>query len=87
MPRQIEIHIDKLVLHGFSPHDRHRIGDAVQEALKEYFNENNIPESLTHGRFAAHIDAGTFRFHGSQPPKETGENIASAVYKGLANED
>ncbi len=32
-PYNIELHIEELVLHGFSPNDRHAIGEAVQREL------------------------------------------------------
>ena len=35
----IHLHIDKLVLYGFKPADRHRIGDAVERALGQLLAE------------------------------------------------
>ena len=29
-PQNVELHIEELVLHGFAPGDRHRIGEAVR---------------------------------------------------------
>ena len=38
-PYNIELHIEELVLHGFSPRDRDAIGEAVQRELTRLFVE------------------------------------------------
>ena len=42
----IDLHIDKLVLYGFSPGDRYRIGDSVETELVRLLTEQGIPPTL-----------------------------------------
>ena len=86
MNRSVEIHIEHLVLHGLSPHERHHIGDAVQAVLQQMFAQQGLPAMLTKGIFIQHLDAGAFDIHHGQKPAATGESIAGTLYKGLSNE-
>ena len=58
-PREIEVHIEELVLHGFAPSDRWHIGDALESELQGLL--------ITHGFPAAwqtdprKLDAGSIR--------------------------
>ena len=45
----IELHIEELVLHGFEPGDRHRIGEAIERELARLFAEQGTPPSLAQG--------------------------------------
>lgn len=85
MSKTIEIHIDELVLHGFSPHDRHRIGDAVQAAIYQHIMTTGLPDLLSTGGFTPVINAGSFDVS-SPKPIAIGENIASTVYNSFSNE-
>ncbi len=86
MKKVIEVHIEELVLHGFSPHDRYRIGEAVQAALHAHFAMNGLPPLLSVGGFTPYIDAGNFDMHTAQQPASSGENIATTIYKGFSHE-
>src|SRR3712207_3298477 len=59
-PVNIELHIEELVLHGFAPGDRYRIGEAVQRELARLFAEQGVPPSLVGGGEVAHLDGGSF---------------------------
>lgn len=48
-PENIELHIEKLVLHGFAPGAHSRIGEAVQQELTRLFLEQGVPRSLSQG--------------------------------------
>lgn len=43
---RLEIEIDELVLVGFDPRERHRIGDALQQALAAQCVEAGLASSL-----------------------------------------
>lgn len=85
MNQVIEVHIDRLVLHGFSPHDRYRIGDTVRAALYEKIAESGLGGVLSEGGSLPYIDAGAFDMTTGQSPSVTGENIADSVYKSFSN--
>ena len=42
-PGNIELHIEELVLNGFGPVDRYRIGVAVEVELARLFAEQSVP--------------------------------------------
>ncbi len=79
----IELHIEKLVLHGFSPSDRHRIGEAVELELTRLFTERDIPPSLAQGGEFARLDGGAFNIAPSSKAAAIGTRIAQSVYAGF----
>jgi hypothetical protein len=85
MNRTPSIHllIEELVLHGFAPGDRHRIGDAVQQELARLFTEKQIPTGLTNDSAIAGLDAGSFPSTAASSPEATGAQVARAVFGGL----
>ena len=45
----IELHIEELVLHGFSPSDRYRIAEAIERELVQLFSRQSAPSALLGG--------------------------------------
>lgn len=80
----VEFHIEELVLHGFAPGDRYRIGDAVERELARLFAERGVPPSLANGGEIAHINGGAFEVTPGAKPEAMGVQIAQVVYGGLA---
>ena len=78
----IVIEIDELVLHGFPPADRHRIGEAVQAELARIFVERGLPAAWSGGGAAARLDGGSFDASG--PGAAAGGGVANAVMSALA---
>ena len=82
----IELHIEKLMLHGFSPGDSHRIGEAVERQLTRILTEQGMPTSLSHGGERSHINGGTFNTATNTHAKTIGIKIVQSVYSGFKNE-
>ena len=80
-PREIEVHIEELVLHGFTARDRWQIGDALERELRELLAEKGIPPAWLAS--PERIDAGTARTS-DDDSDATGAGIAEAVYRGGA---
>jgi hypothetical protein len=78
MKPNIELHIEELVLHGFPPHERHAIADAVRDELAMRLGDSGVE----HARSADRLDAGTVPL----PPgaKAAGRSIGGAVHEVLA---
>ena len=57
-PKNIELNIEELVLHGFSPGDRYGIGEAVERELTRLLADRGVPESLAQGGEVASVDGG-----------------------------
>ena len=69
-PRSIELHIEELVLHGFAPGDRYRIGEAVEQELAQ-------------GGEIVSVDDGAFEVAPGSRAEAVGAQVAKAVYGGL----
>ncbi len=82
-PRNIEVHIEELVLHGFAPKDRYAIGEAVQRELTRLFAEQGIHPSLSQGYDRGHLDGGTFHVQPGAKSDTIGTQVAQSVYGGL----
>ena len=82
-PKNIELHIEELVLHGFSPSDRHRIGEAVEQELTRLVADRGVPQSLERGRKIANMDGSAFEVTQGSRAQVVGAQVAKAVYGGL----
>jgi hypothetical protein len=83
---QIEVHIEELVLHGFAPVDRYRLGAALELELARLLSEQGVPRLLTGSAQLAQIDAGEFRMKPRGKPQKIGAQIAQAIYGGMSDE-
>jgi hypothetical protein len=79
----IVIEIDELVLHGFPPADRYRIGEAVQAELTRILGERGLAGAWTSGAAAVRLDAGSFNVASGMPAAAIGGSAAEAVYRTL----
>ena len=79
----IELHIEKLVLEGFSPASREQIGAAVQQELARLLTEHGLPPAWSTGREIEWLNAGTFRCDAQSKAEATGNQVARAVFGGL----
>lgn len=82
----VELHIEQLVLHGFAPSDRHRIGAAIQQELARLLAEQGISPGLAQGKTIGQLDGGAFEIKAGTPPRVIGAHIAQAIYGGLQYE-
>lgn len=81
-PREIEVHIEELVLHGFAPSDRWRIAEALEEQLHGLLAAKGIPPAWLSS--PERIDAGAINAAGLAKPTTVGAEIAGSVYRGGA---
>jgi hypothetical protein len=81
---KLEMQIDELVLYGFAPGDRFRIGEAVERELARLIGERGA-ETLA-GRWVnvAKLDSGSFHIARGGNAEGMGRQIALAVHGGLA---
>ena len=80
---EIELHIEELVLDGFAPADRYRIGDMIERELSRLLSEGGVPPSRIANPGQAHLDAGAFNVASVSTPEQIGAQVAQAVYGGL----
>jgi len=76
----VHVHVETLVLHGFSAGAGWWIGDAIQQELTRLIGEQGLPSGIREIGDAARLDAGRISLrHGAQPAA-VGAQIATAVY-------
>ncbi len=79
-PREIEVHIEELVLHGFAPGDRWRIGDVLESELRGLLMEKGLP--VAWHQSPEKIEAGPLRAASLTKPSRAGRQIARTIWKG-----
>ncbi len=87
-PARIELTIDEIVLHGFAPHDRARIGRAVEAELSRLLAEaaapgGALPRSLAANGAARAAAGGDVHVAPAATPEMVGGQVAGAVYRAL----
>jgi hypothetical protein len=76
--KQVELHIEELVLHGFPASERYRIAESLALELGRLLSERGSPESAA--------SREEMRAESFQARKgEVGEQVAQAIYGGLEN--
>ena len=85
-PHAVELHIEELVLHGYTPSEARRVGAALQDELGRLLAGRDLPKSLAASAELPEIDAGQVRHPTSVGPEATGVDIARAIHGGLNHE-
>lgn len=84
LPRPtLEVHIDRLVLHSYSPVDTHRLGEAVQTELFKLVEKLGFDYSAVNAFSIERLDGGLLKIT-SQPKIEAlGAQLANCVHQVL----
>lgn len=80
----VSLHIETLVLDGFAPGDRYRIGEAVQRELERLVSTQGLAPLLAREGAIARLDGGEFKVAPSAKAVAIGSHIARAVFGGLS---
>lgn len=80
--KNIELHIEELVLHGFSQGDRYRIAEVVERELAQLFAEHGVPRSFSNGSEIERLDGGAFEMKQGSKAETIGSQVARAIYGG-----
>ena len=83
-PQSLELRIEELVLHGFLPGDRYRIGEALERELARLFTGQEMPPSLTQDGDIPSLDAGSFQVAPGAKALAIGAQVARTIYSGIA---
>ena len=79
----VELQIQELVLHGFSPADGRQISDAIRTELARQLADHGPPELLARGGRITQRDAGAFDVRPGSRANTVGLQVAQSVYQGL----
>ncbi len=81
--KNIELHIEELVLHGFEQGDRYNISEAVERELTQLFVERGVPQSLSKSGEIEHMNGGAFDVARGSKTEFIGTQVAKNIYGGL----
>jgi hypothetical protein len=74
-PRQIEVHIEELVLHGFPRSARWQIADAIENELRARLTKDGVPAAWQSS--PRQLDAGSVK---SNTHAGLGAKVARAIH-------
>jgi hypothetical protein len=77
-PGKIEVHIEELVLHGFTPASRWHLADEVEAEFRELLLERGIP--VTWQNNPPKLEGGTMPATRRTSLGAAGAQIANAIY-------
>ena len=76
-PREIDVHIEELVLHGFPRSARWQIADAIESELREQLAKDGVPAAWQSS--PRQLDGGSIK---SSTHAKIGTKIARAIHGG-----
>jgi len=80
--RALDLHVDALVLRGFTASPR-RIADALERELGLLLAGERLPAALLRERRLESLDAGAVVLPSDATPGQIGRQVARALYAGL----
>jgi hypothetical protein len=81
--RELEIHIEEVVLRNFSPGDRSRIGDALESELANLARQRGLSTTIR-SMSVDRLDAGSFKVVPGAKAQTVGGQVAEAVFGQLS---
>lgn len=81
-PREIDVHIEELVLHGFKPANRWLIADALEQELRGLLTAKGVPSQWLSS--PERMEGGRITYANLTKPERAGVEIAGAAYQGGA---
>lgn len=87
--QNIEMNFDigRVVLHGLdlTPSQQRQMSRALETTLKQRFDANGIPDSMSSGSSSASLPVNEIRLTGETvQPAALGRQIANSIYEGLS---
>jgi len=82
----IELYIDRLVLHGFPRADRYRIGEAIRQELQRQFGEGGFPAGPNLQDQVPSLNAGIIQAQVGGKPEHIGVQVAQAIYGSVTGQ-
>ena len=81
--RNVEIHIEELILHGFHPADRQRIGEALEQELVRLASTQGISDGFSDDVHIPLLDGGSFQMGTGGRPETAGAGIARSLHRSI----
>jgi hypothetical protein len=78
--REIDVHIEELILHGFKPANGLQIADALEQELRGLLTAKGVPSLWLSS--PERVEARTISSASLTKPTRAGAEIARAAYRG-----
>ncbi|MDB5148612.1 MAG: outer membrane protein/protective antigen [Mucilaginibacter sp.] len=82
--QDIELTIDKIVLHGFASKDSKGLKEAIQFELGRLINERGLPAEIRSGGTFEHLPGGNVSIKTGGSLKTLASKISNHVYNGFS---
>jgi hypothetical protein len=79
-PREIDVHVEELVLHGFEPANRWLIADALEQELRGLLTAKGVPSQWLSS--PERMEGGRITYASLTKPERAGIEIAGAAFQG-----
>ena len=77
--KRVVVHIDRLVLKGFRPEDRHAIAVGLEQELGRVFADREAVSLLSAMGDVSHMRVGGVPVEHGSKPQRVGENVAQGI--------
>ena len=77
--KRVVVHIDRLVLKGFRPEDRHAIAAGLQQELGRVFADREAVSHLTAFGNVPRLQVGGVHIQQGSTPQSVGESVAQGI--------
>lgn len=81
--RNIKLHIEELVLDGFSSRDKNQLASVVRQELQHLLSRGDIPRRLVRSGDIPQLDGGTIQMEPKSTVESKGIKIARNLHGGL----
>ncbi len=77
--KRVVVHVDRLVLKGLRPEDRHAVAAGLQQELGRVFTDREAVSLLSGMRVVARLQVPGVPVGQGSSPQRVGENVASSI--------
>ena len=77
--KRVVVHIDRLVLKGFRPEDRHAIAAGLQQELGRVFADREAVSLLRARGDVSRLQVGDVQIEHASKPQRVGETVARGI--------
>lgn len=84
MNPNVELHIDQLILQGFSRNDAHYIGESMKAALQGLIANRGLPNTFQKNIQLRNLNTSPLQLKQTSSPEHIGRQIANSVYKEIS---
>lgn len=81
--KRVILHIDRLVLNGFRPEDRHAIAEGLQQELGRVFADREVVSGSRDKGDVARLRVNGVHFELDSKPQQIGKSVAQGIAKEI----